>query len=429
MGVDQLSMFAKWMDRQLMELGINEVFIPYIKTLILLGIMFLIMYVAHFITRRLLIRGISRAFEKTETKWDDMLLNHGVFRSLAHIVPALIAQLLVPVVFFDFPAWVPFVRDAIEIYLIIFIVLAISNFLNAVSNIMKQTDPFRDKPVDSYVQLAKIIMFIIALILVLSIILNQSPLTFLTAFGAMTAILLLIFKDTILGLVASVQMSANDMVRVGDWVSMPKNDADGDVIKITLATVQVQNWDKTISNIPTYAFVSDSFKNYRGMQESGGRRIKRAIKININSIKFCDPGMVERFEKFQLIKDYVSSRQHEIDDYNTKHHYDKSELINGRHMTNIGVFRRYAETYLQKHPHTKKTMTMMVRQLEPTEQGLPIEIYCFTDTVVWGEYEGIQSDLFDHLLAAASYFELQVFQSPSGKDFATFTQTLHPGNS
>src|SRR5690606_24553748 len=275
---------------------------------------------------------------------------------------------------------------------------------------------FKNKPIASYFQLTRIIIYIAAGILVLSVLLGRSPVYFLGAFGAMTAILLLIFKDTILGLVASVQISTNDMIRVGDWVEMPKYNADGDVIAINLNTVKIKNWDKTITTVPTYYFISDSFKNWRGMQESGGRRIKRAIYINQSSVKFVDIALREKFKTFHLIKDFVNKRQVEIEQFNKEMGIDNNVLINGRRMTNIGVFRFYVEAYLKNHTAIRQDMSLMVRQLTPTEFGLPIEVYCFTNTIAWVAYEAIQSDIFDHLLAAARHFDLAVFQSPRGSD-------------
>jgi miniconductance mechanosensitive channel len=235
----------------------------------------------------------------------------------------------------------------------------------------------------------------------------------------MTAIILLIFKDTILGVVASVQISSNDMVRVGDWIEMPKFNADGDVIAINLHTVKVRNWDKTITTIPTYNLITDSFKNWRGMHESGGRRIKRTILINLRSVRFVDPETRERYKRFYLIRDYITERQAEIERYNAEHDFDTSELINGRRMTNIGVFRKYAEAYLRNHKGVRQDMTLLVRHLAIEDKGLPLEIYCFTNTVVWAEYESIQADIFDHLLSAIPYFGLEVFQQPAGSDIET----------
>ncbi len=340
------------------------------------------------------------------------------FDKLAHIVPAVLVLLMAPVVFADFGQVLPFIIKLSEAYLIIvsmtvfFAILKVSEFG------LSRHPAFNDKPLTSYFQLIRILLYIVTLILVLSVLLGKSPIYFLSAFGAMTAILLLVFKDTILGLVASVQMSSNDMVRVGDWVEMPKFNADGDVIDINLNTVKVQNWDKTITTIPTYYFITDSFKNWRGMQETGGRRIKRAIYVDAYSVKLVDPEVREKFKKYQLVRDHVETRQQEIEDYNERNNIETSVLINGRRMTNLGVFRKYIENYLRNHPKIKQDMTIMVRQLATENKGIPLEIYCFTDTTAWAEYETIQSDIFDHLYSTASFFDIEIFQEPGGKDFA-----------
>ena len=277
---------------------------------------------------------------------------------------------------------------------------------------------FSDKPIGSYFQLGRIILYLISAILILSVLLGKSPIYFLSVFGAMSAVVLLIFKDTILGFVSSIQMSANDMVRVGDWIEMPKFNADGDVIAINLNTVKVRNWDKTVTTIPTYFFTSDSFKNWRGMQESGGRRIKRSLNINVKSVKFVDATARESYKKIFLLKDYIETRQKEIEVFNSKYDFDSSVLINGRRMTNLGVFRHYVESYLKNHPKIHQGLTLLVRQLPLEDKGIPIEVYCFTKTTAWNEYEDIQADIFDHLLASASFFDLEVFQQVSGSDFS-----------
>ena len=258
-----------------------------------------------------------------------------------------------------------------------------------------------------------------------SILFSKSPVVVLSAFGAAGAVLIFVFKDTILGLVASIQISVNDTLRVGDWVSMEKYNADGDVVKITLNTIEVQNWDKTISTIPAYAFVSDSFKNWRGMSESGGRRIKRSIYISVTSVKFCDQHMIEHFGKFHLLEDYIAERTEEISNYNEDNKVDKTYPLNGRHLTNVGIFREYAERYLKNNSNIRQDMTCMVRQQNPTELGVPLEVYCFTNTIEWIPYENIQSDIFDHLLASAKLFDLEIFQSPSGSDFGKITSSQH----
>ena len=344
-------------------------------------------------------------------------MENKVFISLSHIAPAIVIYLTIPYIFEDFAGAIPYILRLVNAYISTVIIIVIINFLNTLKYYSENTKLFKDNPLDSYFQLAKIAIYIIGGIIILSFLLNKSPLYFLSALGAMTVVLLLVFKDTIMGFVASIQLSANDMIRIGDWVSMPKYGADGDVTEINLTTIKVQNWDKTITTIPTYAFISESFKNWRGMSESGGRRIKRSLNIKISSIKFSTLEMLERFKKFQLIKDYIEEKSNEIEEYNKENKIDKSYLINGRHLTNIGIFRVYAEAYVKNNPDINLNMTCMVRQLLPTEKGLPIEIYTFSNRQEWVTYEGIMSDMFDHLIAAVPEFELEVFQNPTGTDF------------
>src|SRR5690606_16201638 len=348
-----------------------------------------------------------------------LTIRRRVFNWVSHIFPVIIINGLIPQLFRDFKSILPFVTKCAYVYTIIVGLNILLAFLKVLENYWQKSEAFKDKPLTSYSQLMSIILYIAAFIFILSVILDQSPIYFLSAFGAMTALLLLIFKDTILGLVASVQMSANDMVRIGDWVEMPKFNADGNVIAINLNTVKVRNFDKTITTIPTYYFITDSFKNWRGMVESGGRRIKRSIYINVHSIRFVDPELREKFKKFYLVKDYIVDRQKEIEAYNASHDFDTSELINGRRMTNIGVYRKYVENYLKKHPRINKEMVIMVRQLSIEDKGVPLEIYCFANTTEWVEYESIQADIFDHLLAATRYFDLDIYQQPSGQDIAS----------
>ena len=406
----------EWIGDQLQRNGISESWRINLEALIMLIIVLIISYTAFWIIRKIIITVVQRFIKGTESKWDDILSEHKVFATMAHLVPVIIIKNMVPIVFEDFPHFIPFISKLTEAYLVFVFVLMIIAFLRGTEAYLSVSKIFIDKPIASYFQLTRLIIYIATIILVLSILLGRSPVYFLGAFGAMTAILLLIFKDTILGLVASVQISTNDMIRVGDWVEMPKYNADGDVIAINLNTVKIKNWDKTITTVPTYYFISDSFKNWRGMQESGGRRIKRAIYINQSSVKFVDIALREKFKTFHLIKDFVNKRQVEIEQFNKEMGIDNNVLINGRRMTNIGVFRFYVEAYLKNHTAIRQDMSLMVRQLTPTEFGLPIEVYCFTNTIAWVAYEAIQSDIFDHLLAAARHFDLEVFQSPSGSD-------------
>ncbi|HKK21694.1 MAG TPA: mechanosensitive ion channel family protein, partial [candidate division Zixibacteria bacterium] len=310
------------------------------------------------------------------------------------------------------------------VYMMIAGLLAVIAFLNGIADIYQSYDISRQKPIKGYIQITVIALSIVVGIVALSTAMNRDPRLLLTGLGAMTAVLILVFKDSILGLVASVQISANNLVQIGDWIEMPKYGADGDVVDITLMTVKVQNWDKTYTNIPAYFLISDSFKNWRGMAESGGRRIKRAVYIDMNTIKLCDEEMLDRFEKYELIADYVRNRRREIVDYNVERKIDISELINGRRMTNVGTFRAYVAAYLKNHPKVNTSMTFMVRHLAPGEHGLPIEIYVFSNDKEWVNYEAIQADIFDHILAVVPRFDLRVFQSPGGSDIERIGKKL-----
>ena len=296
--------------------------------------------------------------------------------------------------------------------------MCIRDSLNTLQGIYLSFQFARNISIRPFIQVLKIGLFFISGILVLSLLLDKSPLYFLSGLGALTAILLLIFKDVLLGFVAGIQLIANRMVAPGDWIEVPQYGADGDVTDITLTTVKVQNWDKTITTIPTYALISESFKNWRSMPQSGGRRIKRALLLDQNSIRFCDQTMLGRFSKMQLLKDYIEDRKKQIDEHNQNNQIDEKDRVSGRSMTNIGVFRVYVENYLKNHPMINQKMTFLVRQLPPSDKGLPIEIYVFCKDTDWGRYESIQADIFDHILAVVAEFELRLFQNPTGSDFA-----------
>lgn len=420
-----MEFIQNYIEHMLTNAGIAGTWLPYFKVFIMLFILILIAYISLLISKRLIVKLLHAFFARTTTRWDDLLIENKLFDNLAHIVPVLIIRALAPVVFIDFEPLLSFVLMVTDIYIVIVIMLVIMSLLKGMEFFLSTSPAFKDKPLASYFQLTRIIIYIAVGILILSTLMGRSPVYFLSAFGAMTAIILLIFKDTILGLVASVQISANDMVRVGDWVEMPKFNADGDVIAMNLNTVKIINWDKTVTTVPTYYFITDSFKNWRGMQESGGRRIKRSIYINLRSIKFVNEEMRERFERFYIIKDFVSQRQQEIKRYNFENSVDTTELINGRRMTNIGVFRQYTDAFLKSHPGVNQNMIIMVRQLQPVGEGLPMEIYCFTKSIDWVEYEGTQADIFDHLISAAAHFELEVFQNPSGSDVILAGENLN----
>jgi miniconductance mechanosensitive channel len=404
-------------DQLLVDGGIADDWVIYLRLLIFLVMMILVAGIIHWLTKTIVINYLYKLIKRTPAQWDDLLVEKKVFSNLSHVIPAIFVRILAPTIFRDAEILLPLIVKVTDTYLIIVGTMILVSFLKIGEVSLSSRPEFREKPLTSYFQLVRIILYIATAVLILSVLLGKSPIYFLSAFGAMTAILLLVFKDTILGFVASVQISSSDIVRVGDWIEMPKFNADGDVIAINLHTVRVQNWDKTITTIPTYYFITDSFKNWRGMVESGGRRIKRAIYINSQTIRFVDPESREQYKKFFLIRDYVIRRQQEIEAYNTENEVDTSVLINGRRMTNIGVFRKYVEAYLKSHPKIRQDMTIMVRQLAIEDRGVPLEIYCFTNTTAWIEYEAIQADIFDHLLSATAFFNLEIFQQPTGKDF------------
>lgn len=384
--------------------------------ILLLGLMFFC-FITWVLTKKIIVSSIHKLFLKTKITWDDILIEKKIFDKFALIIPALIVTFTVPTILGEYPSLSKYIVTLAMVVILMIIIWTISSLLSVFNEMVSQSPIFKDKPISSYIQVLNIIVYFVGGILILSLLLGKSPFYFLGAMGAMTAILLLIFKDTILGFVASIQMSVYDMVRVGDWIAMPKYDADGDVISINLSTVKVQNWDKTITTIPTYAFITDSFKNWRGMSNSGGRRIKKAIYLKVSSFCFCDDQMLEQFKKYTLIKDYILNKEKEIKKLNSLLIDNESNPVNAKSLTNIGVFRVYAENYILSNPSINIEMTNMVRQLDPTSKGMPLEIYCFTYEKKWEKYEQIKSDIFDHLLTITSQFHLEVFEEPTGKDF------------
>lgn len=375
-----------------------------------------IAFLIWFVTRWVIIGIVRFTVTRTKAGWDDQLFQYKVFRTLALILIAVIITMAVPYVFRDYPRLERWADIAARIYIVLSIMFAVNALLNAIVAILDHNEKYHDKPLRSYKQVTKIIFYVLGFVTILAIILDQSPLYIFTGFGAVTAILLLIFRDPILGFVASVQMSAIDLVRVGDWITVEKYGADGEVMEINLTTIKVRNWDMTVTIVPSYAIVSESFKNWRGMEESDGRRIKRHIYIKISSVRFCDEKLYQKLLKIQRLREPLENRQKEIDVFNEKNEVDRSLLLNGRHMTNIGIFRLYVEIFLEQNPFISKEMIFMVRQLQPSENGLPIEIYAFSIEKELSKYEIVAADIFDHLLAAAPYFELEIFQSPSGSD-------------
>ncbi|HWT28545.1 MAG TPA: mechanosensitive ion channel domain-containing protein [Methylophilaceae bacterium] len=346
-----------------------------------------------------------------------------LIRRLANILPAFVISVCIALIPDIHPVFVAVVQNVANAFIVLVIALAISDALDVANSFYQMRKDAHLHPIKGYLQIAKILVFALASILIVATLIDRSPLILLSGIGAMAAVLMLIFQDTLLSLVASIQISSNDMVRVGDWIEMPQLNADGDVIDVALHTVKVQNWDKTITTIPTKRLISESFKNWRGMQESGGRRIKRSLHLDQNSIGFLDAESLQRMRTFDVLQDYLESKLTEIDGWNRRVTDKGLAPVNSRRITNIGIFRAYIEQYLRHHPRIQQDMTLLVRQLAPGEHGLPIEIYCFTNTVNWNAYEAIQSDIFDHLLAILPQFGLRVFQNPTGMDLTALAHS------
>ena len=375
-------------------------------------------FLAYLIMRYGIMAMLVRVISKSQTKRDDTFARMKVFSRFSHVAPAAVIYVLGPAVFASLPMLAHGIGTASLLYLTLMVVLFLDALMNAALAIYETYDISKTFPVTSFVQIAKLLLYFFGAITVLSLVLGRSPFALFAGLGAMTAVLMLVFKDPILGFVAGIQLSVNKMVSVGDWIEMPKFAVDGDIIEIGLTTVKIRNFDKTVTTIPTQSLINDSFKNWRGMQETGGRRIKRSVHIDVGSVKFCDAEMLSRFSRIQYIAGYIEEKKTELAEFNTKAGVDTSTLVNGRHMTNVGTFRAYVEAYLRAHPKISQEFTFLVRQLPPTENGLPIEVYVFTTTTNWIEYEAIQSDIFDHLLAAAMEFDLRLFQNPTGADWA-----------
>ena len=373
----------------------------------------LLAWVIYFITKNIVIRVIKNLVLRTKTDYDNILLQDKILTKISYIAPLLVIKYFVYLI--------PEAKDLLEKIIISLIALTIvsafGNFLSALNELHEQSGKFKDRPIKGYIQVVKILLYIACGIIITGILLDQSPWGLVGGLGALTAVILLIFRDTILSFVASIQISSYDLVKIGDWIEVPKYGADGDVIDISLNVIKVQNFDKTITIIPTYKLIEDSFKNWRGMTLSGGRRIKRAVFIDQSSIKFCTEEMLVKFEKFHLIKDYINQKKEEVKKYNKDKGIDNTELVNGRRLTNVGTFRAYLKKYLLQREDISKDLTFLIRQLSPGPEGLPIEIYVFTNKIEWSIYEDIQSDIFDHVLAVIPQFELKIFQNPTGSDF------------
>lgn len=374
----------------------------------------------YFICRPLILRAVTRIVKKTEFKWDNELLGQGVFRWLTHILPGLLIYLAAPGLFSSVPWLGNLLSVTSSIYILITGYFVLDSLLNALQGILSRTQAGQKLNLATFTQVAKLIAALVCFVLGIAILIGESPLSLLGGLGVFASILMLVFKDVILGFVAGIQLASNRMLSQGDWLEMPSYKADGDVLEIGLTTVKVQNWDKTITTIPTYALISDSFKNWRGMSESGGRRIKRSLLVDTNSICLCTEDMLNRFQEIEHISEYIDAKNKEVTEVNAR--LDESRRdnrVNGRRLTNIGTFRAYIEAFLRHHPDINQEMTLLVRQLAPDGRGIPIEIYCFSSNKDWAPYENIQADIFDHLLAVAPEFDLRIFQEPTGLDFQT----------
>jgi miniconductance mechanosensitive channel len=375
--------------------------------------------VANFVAKRYIVTGLTYVISKTKSKWGDAFLRQSALNRMAHLAPALVIYVLTPIALEGVDWLILLIRNALLIYMLVILMLIIDSVLNTVKEIYLNLRSSRQIPIEGFIQALKIALYFLTAIFVISILVGKTPIYLLSGIGAMTAVLMLIFRDAILGFVAGIQLAANKMVSVGDWIEMSKYGADGDILEVSLTTVKVQNWDKTITTIPTYALISESFKNWRGMSDSGGRRIKRAVNIDMSSIRFCDEEMLERYTKIQYITEYIDEKKAELEEFNQAENIDNASLANGRRMTNVGTFRAYVVAYLRNHPMINMDMTFLVRQLPSTQYGLPIEIYVFSKDKVWANYEAIQSDIFDHILAVLPEFDLRIYQNPTGADFRT----------
>jgi len=407
-------------------LGFSEIHAEVLKSGTLFILIFLFALLVNYIVKKIVIKLIQRFAEKTEVKYDNIILEKRVILYITHLVPAAVIHLFMYLIFdekvdypFDYQFITNLINNIISLYVYAILWLVLFSLVDAFYEIYKETKVAKRVDIKGFLQLIKVIISIFFAILIVSVIVDKKPGAILAAFGAVAVALIFVFKDTLLGFVAGIQIAANNMLKPGDWISMPAMNTDGTVLEIGLTTCKIQNWDKTISTVPTYTLVTKSFANWRGMEESGGRRIKRSLFIDINTIKFIDKKMIDKFKNFHLLKDYIKLKETEITEYNNKYKLENNNEVNARKMTNIGTFRKYMEHYLKEHPKLKKDMTILVRQLQVTPDGLPLEIYVFSADQRWIEYEAIQSDIFDHIFAIIAEFDLELYQNPSGLDFQT----------
>ena len=415
--IEYLSAFLNaYLTENLLELGLTTGMVESLVRGGLILLVLLLSWVAHRVSQGPINRSIEKFAHYTIQQWDDILVEKHIVKRILYFIPLILLYVLSSPILTG-TSLLHLSQTLISFLFLIAGMMFLDAILNALLAIYGKSAIAKEISITPFVQVLKLGLYFVTGILLLSLLLQKTPLYFLSGLGALTAVLMFVFKDVLMGFVAGIQLIANKMVAPKDWIEMPKYGADGDVLEITLTTVKVQNFDNTITTIPTYALINESFKNWRNMNLSGGRRIKRYVNIDLGSIKFCSSEMLEQFKRIQLISQYIQNRQEEILVYNKKHQVDESTLVNGRRLTNIGVFRSYVEAYLRQHPMIHKDMTFLIRQLSPSENGLPIEIYVFCKDTNWTAYEAIQADIFDHILAVVPEFDLRVFQEPSGSDF------------
>ena len=408
---------TQWMNNLLRLLGLTPEEANRFDQWILIGMIIGIAFLADYVCRLILLKVVKKIVTKTKATWDDIIFDEKVMTKLCHIVAPVLIYFFFPIAFPKSSELYTLILKTTEIYIIAVAMRFVVTFCTAVYIVYNENEKYHDRPLKGLLQTVQVIVFFIGGILIVSLLFDKSPASLLAGLGASAAILIFVFKDSIMGFVSGIQLSANNMLRPGDWITMPKYNADGIVIEVTLNTVKVRNWDNTITTLPPYALVSDSFQNWRGMHESGGRRVKRSINIDMNSVKFCTPEMLKKFQKIALLKDYIEETEEELKAYNQECGVDDSVLVNGRRQTNLGVFRAYLERYLRSLSSVNKDMTLMVRYLQPTEKGIPLELYFFTFSKEVAVYEEVQADVMDHVLAVVSEFGLAVFQNPTGTDF------------
>lgn len=420
METTELNQLSQLAHEYLSSLGIGDEYSKYLISGLWMVFTLLITWLTNKLTKSYLLRFIEKLVRKTKSQYDDLLIKRHVLRRLSNVIPALLLYYMLPVIFQPFTEndITELLQKIVSSTILVIILWSFSALLGVVNDIYNTFSYAKDRPIRGMIQIIEIAASFITGLVIVHVLFDIDITKIVTGLGATAAVLLLVFKDTILGFVAGIQLSANKMVSAGDWITMPSYKADGTVLDITLNTVKVQNWDKTITTIPTYKLVEDSFINWKGMEHSGGRRIKRSINIDVASVKFCSAEMIERFKKIRLLHNYIVEKEDELLKHNKQKEGESisESLANGRRLTNIGVFRKYLEQYLQENPMINKEMTYMVRQLQPTEKGQPIEIYAFSKVQEWINYESIQADIFDHILAVVGEFELRIYQLPSGAD-------------